>query len=49
MVDMRYAVGISDMVYVVLNLCLKDKCTNFFRLKYKSQSVDQVNKAAMSS
>ena len=35
------------MVYVVLNLYLKDNCANFFRLKYKLESVDQVNKAAM--
>ena len=30
---------------MVSNLLLNDKCTNFFRLKFRSVSLDQVNKA----
>ena len=34
-------IEIEPKIYVVLNLDLKDRCTNFLRLKFKSESLKQ--------
>ena len=40
---------VSEIEYVVSNLCLNDKQINFFILKFKSLSSDQAKRAVMLS